>query len=66
MFKGDNWHISQFEKQNKTNKKLHGYNLAWGLHCQSRFDDLDFVSRSQVYQKYKLQIVCFGFLSYVV
>ena len=30
------------------------------------FDNLDFVSRSQVCQKYKLQIACFGFLSSVV
>ena len=28
------------------------YNLAWSLHCHSRFDDLEVVSRSQVYQKY--------------
>ena len=41
------------------------YNLACGLHFDSRFDDLDFVSRSQVCQKYKLQTVCLGPLSSV-
>ena len=41
-------------------------NLAWDQHCHSRFDDLDFVSRSQLCQKYKLQIACLGFLSSVV
>ena len=25
---------------------LHNYNLAWGLHCHFRSDDLNFVSRS--------------------
>ena len=49
---------------------LHDYSLAWYLHFHGRFDDLDFVSRSQVYQKYKLQILLcrllFRFLSTVV
>ena len=40
-------------------KTLHDYNLAWDLHFHCRFDDLDFVSRSQVCQKYKVQIVLF-------
>ena len=44
---------------------LHDYNLALGLNFQSRFDDFDSVSRSQVCQKYKLQIVLFRFLSTV-
>ena len=58
-------------KTKQTNKQtwlffqaLHDYGLAWSLHCHSRFDDLDFVSK--VCQKYKLQISCFGFLSSVV
>ena len=38
------------------------YNCAWGLHFHCRFDDLDFVSRSHVCQKYKLQIVLSKFL----
>ena len=42
---------------------MHAYNLAWGLHRHSRFVDLDFVSRPQVCQKFKLQIACFWFLS---
>ena len=41
-------------------------NFAWDLQCHSRFDALDFVSGSQVCQKYELQIACFGFLSFVV
>ena len=45
---------------------LHDYIFAWGLHCYSRFDELDFVSGSHVYQKYQQQIACFGFLSSVV
>ena len=32
---------------------LHDNNIAWGLHCHSRFDDLCFVSMSQVCQKYE-------------
>ena len=32
-------------------------NLAWGLPIHTRFDDLDLVSRSQVCQNNKLQIV---------
>ena len=49
-----------------TFNSLHHYNLTWGLHFYCGFDDLDFVSRSQVCQKYKLQIVLFRFLSTVV
>ena len=37
------------------------YNLAQDLHFQCRFDDLDFVSRSQVCQKHEQQIVGFIF-----
>ena len=44
------------KKSHKIFKTLHDY-LAWGLHCPCRFDDLDFVSRLQVCQKYKLQIM---------
>ena len=47
------------EYTTKTVQTLHGYNLPWDLHCHSRFHDLDFVSRSQMYQKYILQSVCF-------
>ena len=44
---------------------LHGYNLTRDLHFHRRFGD--FVSKSQVYQKYKLQIaLLFRFLSAVV
>ena len=32
---------------------LHDYKLARGLHCHLRIDALDFVSRSQVCQKYE-------------
>ena len=42
---------------------LQNYNRARGLHFHCRFDDLDFVSRSPVCQKYKLQIVLFICLS---
>ena len=28
------------------------FNLAWDLHCHSRFNDLDLVSRTQLCQKY--------------
>ena len=49
---------------------LHDYSISWVLHCDCRFDDLDFVSRLQVSQKYKLQIVrvtfLFRFLSTVI
>ena len=38
---------------------------TWGLHWHCRFAGLTF-SRLQVYQKYKLQILCFGFLSSIV
>ena len=40
---------------------LYDYNIAWGLHCHSRFDDLDFVSSLQVtgVSEYQLQIACF-------
>ena len=70
------WHISSFEKSlrltffwhslSKVFQTLRDYNLAWGLQCHSRLDDFDFVSKSQVCQKYKLQIACFGLLSLVV
>ena len=43
---------------------LHDYNLAEGLHFHSRFDDLDLVLRSLVFQE--LQIVFFRFLSTVI
>ena len=36
---------------------LHYYNLALGPPIYIRFDDLDLVSRSEVFQNYKLQIV---------
>ena len=36
--------------------------LLGGLHFHCTFDDIDFVSRSQVCQKYKLQNVLFGLL----
>ena len=46
------------------------YSLVHGQHFYCRVDDLDFVSVSQVCQKFKLQIVLFrflfGFLSTVV
>ena len=45
---------------------MNGYNLAWDLRCHSRFDYFDFVLRSQVCQKYELQIVCFGFSSSLI
>ena len=35
------------------------YYLPWGLVIHTSFDDLDFVSRSQMDQKCKLQIVFF-------
>ena len=53
------WHHSS-----KTFQTLHDYNLAWGLAVHTRFDDLDLISRSQVCQNHKLQIV-FRFLSTV-
>ena len=37
-----------------------------GVYIITRFDDLDFVSKSQVCEKYKLQIACFEFLLFVV
>ena len=78
LFKGDNWHDKYFLiwkalmlafsrtplKQNLSNLACH--NLAWGLCCRSRFDDLDFVSKSQVCQKYKVQNAYLGFSSVVV
>ena len=45
---------------------MHDDHISWGLHCHSRFDDLDLVSRSQVCQKCKLQIGYFGVSSCVV
>ena len=78
MSKGDNWYISSFgkKKSNNNNNKtlsifqtllkrdlsLHDYNLARDLHFRRWFDGLDFVSRSQVCQKNKLQTVLFRFL----
>ena len=44
---------------------MRDYNLALGLVIHTRFDDLDLISRSQLYQNHKLQIV-FRFLSIVV
>ena len=41
------------------------YNLAQGLAIYTVFDDLDLISRSHVFQNYKLQIV-FRFLPTVV
>ena len=38
---------------------LHEYNLAQGLHCPARFDDLDLVKRSEVCQNRILQIMFF-------
>ena len=52
--------------ESKVFQTLHAYNLDLGLHCHSRFDDLDFVSGSQVCQNCKLQIACLGFLSFVI
>ena len=47
-------------------KTLHNYNLAWGLPICTRFGDLDLVSKSQVCQNHKLQIVFFSFLYTIV
>ena len=44
---------------------MHDYNFAQGLAIHTRFDDLDLISRSQVCQNHKLQIV-FRFLSIVM
>ena len=44
---------------------LHVYNHAQGLAIYVKFDDLDLISRSQVCQNHKRQIV-FRFLSTVV
>ena len=44
---------------------LHDYDLAWGPAIHTRFDDLDLISRSEVSQNHKKQIV-FRFLSTVV
>ena len=41
----------------KLYETLHGHNLAWNLHFHCRFDDLDFVSRSHLCQKCKVQMV---------
>ena len=38
---------------------MYDYNLAWGLQFRCRFDDRGFVSRAQIWQKYKLKIVLF-------
>ena len=42
------------------------YDLAWGRHFHSGFDDLDLVSSHRCVRNLKLQISCFGFLSSVV
>ena len=44
---------------------MHDYNLAEGLASHTRFDNLDLISRSQVCQNHKLQIVA-RFFSTVV
>ena len=60
---GENFKVGCFsDTVGKTFQTLHDYNLAFALHCPCRFGDLDFVSRSQICQKYELQIACFGFL----
>ena len=41
---------------------MHDYNLTRGRRFRRRFDDLDFVPRSQVCQSYKLQTVLFRIL----
>ena len=41
----------------KVFETLHYYNLVWHLPIHARFDDFDLVSRSQVCQNHKLQIV---------
>ena len=43
--------------------KARSFKLCMTIALLCRFDDLDFVSRSQVCQRSKLQIECFGFLS---
>ena len=42
------------------------YNLALGLLAQTRCNDLDHVSRPQLCQNHKLQIMCCIFVSAVV
>ena len=41
---------------------LHDYNLAGVLANHARFDDLDLISRSQIFQNNKLQMGCCCFL----
>ena len=61
LFKGDNWHVSWFDKNFIVGffidtvsvrffKLCINIYLASGLPIYTRFDDLDFISRSQVCQ----------------
>ena len=67
MFKGDNWHVFWFDNNfnfgflvdtlKEVFQTVHNYDLAWGLAIHTRFYYLDLISRSQVCQIHKLQIV---------
>ena len=62
VFKGANWRVSWFAKfrghcSSDIFRTLHDYVLVWGLPIHTEFDDFDLVSRSQVCQNHKLQIV---------
>ena len=69
IFKGDHLHVSWFDKNFHIGffadiaevifffQTLHDHNFASGLPIKVRFDDLDLVSRLQVYQNHKLLIV---------
>ena len=70
MFKGHNWRVSECDKRIlvcfltdtvQTQFFKLCTSLAWGLPIHTRF-----VSRSQVFQNYKLQIIFFRSLSTVV
>ena len=76
IFKGDNWHFFGINKKlscwlfgrhcfRDVFQTLPDYNLAQGLAIHISFDDIDFISRSQVCQNHRLQIL-FRFLSTVV
>ena len=75
VFRWDNSHVSWFNKNFVVDLfmdtvsgkffQLHYYNLALDLQIRTRFYDLDLVSRSQVCQIHKLQIV-FRFLYMVM
>ena len=77
VFKGDNGLVCRFDKKTYVAflaDTVEGrsfklctiiYNLARGLAIHTRFDDLDFISRSHVCQNHKLQVVV-KFLSSVV